>query len=59
MALFMQLITNVMTPFVRTRPHPQSTFRLPTVGYANGLNTFIAGGVGRVRLQIVITNQYF
>jgi hypothetical protein len=32
----MLLISLVMITVMRTRPHPQLTSRLPTVGYANG-----------------------
>jgi hypothetical protein len=32
----MLLISAVSTTFMRTRPRPQLTFRLPPVGYANG-----------------------
>jgi hypothetical protein len=45
----------VTITFMRTRPHPQLTSRLPTVGYVNGFpialvktNIQVVGGVGQV-----------
>jgi hypothetical protein len=32
----MQLISVLTITFIRTRPHPQLTSRLPPVGYAKG-----------------------
>jgi hypothetical protein len=39
-------------PFVQNPPNP-------TIIIQTGLNTFAAGGVERVRLQIAIKSEYF